>query len=383
MPTIDSAAAAEDRTAAARAIKQMLLTPVLRREHSPEAFADLCQHREEVRLYFQESCGWVLWVDARGGVARLAKDVSHPDSTRPAMTKRSDSRPFNRRRYALMMLVCAVLDSVAGHTGQILMGEIGDRVAALTANDAVAGVWPFDPDDVRERRALVDAVNHLVSLGVVTVTHSTGQWDGPGSGNALLEVDRRILARLLTSQATDALEPTSEESALEYSGRAVMRRVLDDPVVYLDDLTDKQRAWLAAHSAQVEAWINQAGMVCERRAEGLAAVDESEECTDIVFPGPGSIVNHAALLLASKLAKEVADLEGAIEVPMENALAYVTWLLARHPGWAKGFQDRASGPADLTRQAVNLLDGFGLVRATQTGLHVLPAVARFAPTLTT
>ena len=62
------------------------------------------------------------------------------------------------------------------------------------------------------------------------------------------------------------------EGARVRARQAVFRRLLDDPVVYLDELDDRAREWLeGARAALYERLERDVGLAVERRAEGLAA----------------------------------------------------------------------------------------------------------------
>ena len=93
--------------------------------------------------------------------------------------------------------------------------------------------------------------------------------------------------------------PDSEEGRRLRARHRVMRRLLDDPVVHYDDLDDREADWLTHALGFVHELLERdVGLVVERRAEGLLAVDPARELTDETFPDGGSTVKHAALLLA-------------------------------------------------------------------------------------
>jgi uncharacterized protein (TIGR02678 family) len=155
-----------------------------------------------------------------------------------------------------------------------------------------------------------------------------------------------------------------------------MRRLLDDPVVYFDDLDLDERQYLQAAVGPLTTWVMEAGLRLERRAEGWAAIDESEEATDVVFPQPHSIVKQAALLVLDRLVADRCQAPSASWVAAGRIQAEVATLLAAHPRWARTYQDDR-GPALLAQHVLDLLIGLRLLRRERGGVRLLPAAARY------
>ena len=67
---------------------------------------------------------------------------------------------------------------------------------------------------------------------------------------------------------------------------SVFRRLVDDPVLYFDDLTAEERAYLASPTGRqlLRRAAEQAGFELEERAEGILLVDTDGIATDCRFP---------------------------------------------------------------------------------------------------
>lgn len=393
----DEAAAAERRAA----VRRLLGRPLLGQREDPQTFAAIVRHRRALTDWFADHTGWQLVVDVSGGFARLHKTDATDDVTRPATAGRS-GRPFDRRRYALACLTMAALDE---RPGQTTLKHLADAVTARSAE--VAGIEPFDAARMADRRAFVDALKLLVALGVL------GERDGDvdryatsGSGDALYDVDDRRLGQLVSAPSSPSLVdgpadlpveayPDTDEGRRLRARHRVLRRLLDEPVVYYDELDEAEREWLTHSLGFVrELCERDVDLVVERRAEGIAAVDPARELTDETFPDGGSTVKHAALLLAEQLTARAraAVAEGAAPpVVTDDELAGIAAaLLATYGercGWSAVYRDGGStgrdgtpsaGAVQLARDAVTLLARFRLVARRPGGWQPRPAIARFA-----
>ncbi|ABC83627.1 TIGR02678 family protein [Anaeromyxobacter dehalogenans] len=386
----DERALAERRSA----LRVLLARPLLVADQDPETFASVVRHRGELARWFADHAGWTLVVDAGGRHARLLKRPVRPDPTRPAGAP--GKGPFDRRRYVLFSLALAALD---GEGAQVTLARLAERVRELSLEDVALA--PFDPESSTERHAFVDVLRLLGELGVVVFKDGDAERyvRDRASGDALYDVRERLLARLLSAPRPPALAANAahmaeeERAGTEEGDRAagrheVFRRLLDDPVAYRDDLSPRAREWLAAGSGFLyERLERDAGLVVERRAEGLAAIDTSGALADTAFPDGGSTVKHAALLLCEWLADEAREgrrLHPAQPPPgvlWRAVVARIQVLQAEHAGrWSKEFDRSDAGAEALAREAVRLLVGFGLAAMLPDGGVVArPAAARFAP----
>lgn len=180
----------DERTQALRAL---LMTPLMTPAH--ESFAAVRRHADELRAWFARETGWTLHIER--DCARLYK--------RPAdLQDASRGLPgYERRRYVLLCLACAVLERA---DPQITLRVLGDRLLALAADPALASRnFHFTLGAAHERRELVAVCRSLVELGVLqriagdeeSFVRSTG--DAADGGDALYDVRRRVLAGLLAA----------------------------------------------------------------------------------------------------------------------------------------------------------------------------------------
>jgi uncharacterized protein (TIGR02678 family) len=248
--------------------------------------------------------------------ARLVRRIDRLDDTQ--RVRRRDGKPFDRRRYAYLCLVLAAL----GRAGaQVALTELADALRRRAAEVSDLG---FDPDDYRHRLAFVDVVRHLLDLGGLhEVESSTVDWvRDPDAGEALYDVDRdvvhltfvppRVVQHVTSTTAFLAgTAAVSRDTRREATRQRLARRLLEAPVVHLDDLDGAERAYLASQAASLTADLERlTGGQVERRAEGLALLDATGGFTDRRFPAGGTAA-QVALLLVDAMARAVA----ADEVP--------------------------------------------------------------------
>ncbi|WP_338896782.1 TIGR02678 family protein [Streptomyces sp. TG1A-60] len=274
------------------------------------ALATVRRWAAQLRTDLMEVFGYRLVTTA--DTARLQRAQDGLDATRPALTRAG--RPFDRRRYAYLVLTLAALGR---HGAQVALGELADAVAA----DAVR-VDGLGLDTARkpDRDAFVDAVTWLTERGALTLADgSATAWAGdPERAEALYDIDREIL--LAVHHPTRVLQHLTSVTALLDSagalgmsaGRAAQRRdqarrarrlVLENPVAYYADADSGLLGQLRA-PALAEDLERLTGLAVERRAEGVALIDTSGRLSDIRFPGGGTVA-QAALLLAARISAAV------------------------------------------------------------------------------
>lgn len=390
------AALADDLAAErSRALRILLGRPLVDIELDVDDFHVVVRHGAWLTEWFEATCGWSLVVDAAAGFARLAKRSARVDVSRPLRRTRGSSQPFDRRRYQVLCLVCAELVRHPVTTVGILAGAVGSQADLDTSRKA-------------ERSAFVDALLVLSRWGVVRVTAGDVEsFLDDSTSNALLTADTARLHRLLTSAAApstlpddapidaaiDALlaeprygEVASDPDSADWEQKTrwvrhtLARRLLDDPVTYLDALSPAERDYLANPAGR--KWLRdrvaEAGFELEERLEGLMAVDPEGIATDQQFPAPAGNAHQLALLLIDELTDVGENGERMVGGLAASALRRaVDRILGEHPGWARSHRE-GDGPDLLARQAVDLLEGFGLVRRTPDGTVVArPALARY------
>ncbi|MFE2179591.1 TIGR02678 family protein [Streptomyces sp. NPDC059455] len=380
---LDGRRTAEVHKAARTLLKEPLL--LARGPHADE-FRLVRQHASELRDWFDRNTGWSLRVDAEA--ARLARTPGTlADPTHPAREASRGRAPFTRRRYVLLCLALAALER---GEAQIALGRLAEQVVLDAADPhlAAAGV-EFTMERRDERLDLAAVVRLLLRYGVLRRVAGEEEAYVSGSGDVLYDVQRRVLAGLLaarrgpstiiTEDFEDRLAELTAESALdsdELRFRAIRqrltRRLLDDPVLYYEELTDEELGYLTRQRAFLTTRITElTGLVAEVRAEGIAMVDPHDDLTDVRMPEQGTH-GHVTLLLAEHLAAmggEVsrADLERKVQE-----------LAAEHGAfWSKSAK-QPGAEAELVGQALERLTALGLVAATPKGIVALPALARYA-----
>ena len=373
-----------------QALRALLRTPLLSGEGPDgKSFGLVRKHAGALADWLQREAGWYLSVDAE--LARLRKlPADAGDATRPARNERSGV-PFNRRRYVVLCLALAVLENA---DAQITLGRLGEQVL-LEAGDPVlaAAGMRFTMESRDERADLVTVVRLLLETHVLARVAGEEQAYVSGAGDALYDIDRRALAGLLVNRNgpstidADTIDdriralaeewlPDSDEARNQALRQRLTRRLLDDPVVYYDELSDDELAYLTSQRAALVRRVHDnTGFVAEARAEGLAMLDPSGEATDMKMPEEGTL-GHFTLLLAERLAA-AARAEPGRPWPPTELLACARELVAEHGRkWSKTAR-QAGGAADLVRRAVERLEGLGLVRVGDDGVIARPACARY------
>jgi uncharacterized protein (TIGR02678 family) len=389
-----------EREDVARGIRLLLANPLISERSSAEWFDLVRRRREPIRQWFDYYCGWTLIVEPRLGYARLVKVRAAADPGRPARRPRAGRAPFDRRRYVLLCLAAAELLTVPVTT----IGLLADRVRHASITDPV--VTAFDSASRAERMAFVDVLRVLESYGVLEVVDgSTESFVESAGAKVLYRIDATLLLRLLAApvgpsqlavpveevplrfdellglvtaerrygrDARDApgTVPVSEVQRNLWLRHSIFRRLADDPVLYLADLSAEERAYLASPTGRqlLRRAADQGGFVLEERAEGVLFIDAEGLATDSRFPDDASTAKVAALLLLDGIGGTATT---------EQLQVCASALLARFPRWAKSYRDE-DGPAQLVADALAVLAGFGLVRVSAGLVTPLPAAARYA-----
>ncbi|GAA3442722.1 TIGR02678 family protein [Planomonospora venezuelensis] len=289
-----------------RAVRLLLRHPLITTAYPDRAALPLVRRwAAQLRTDLFEVFGYRLLTT--GDTARLLRVHDTLDSTRPALTR--TDRPFDRRRYAYLMLTLAAL----GRAGtQIALSELADAVAADAGRIDGLGM---DTERKPDRDAFVDAVAWLERRGALTLADgSAADWvNNPDRAEALYDIDRevvgavyrpsRVLQHLRSVTAlldTDRGLAQGQATVRRAAARRARRLVLEQPVVYYADVDESLLGQLRA-PALAEDLERLTGLGVERRAEGVAIIDTSGRLSDVRFPGGGTIA-QAALLLAARIA---------------------------------------------------------------------------------
>jgi uncharacterized protein (TIGR02678 family) len=370
-----------------RAARALLKEPLLTADgpHA-DAFRLVRRHSAELREWFERNVGWTLRTDA--DAARLRKTPGTlTEATHPAREVGRSALPFTRRRYVLLCLTLAALER---GESQVALGRLAEQVVLAAADpELTAAGITFTLERRDERLDLAAVVRLLLRLGVLRRVAGDEDAYVSGSGDVLYDVRRRVLAgmpaarhgpsligsegfeeRLVEMTAQTALD--SDELRFRAIRWKLTRLLLDDPVLYYDDLTDEELVYLTRQRGFITARIGElTGLVAEIRAEGIAMVDPHDELTDVRMPEQGTH-GHITLLLAGYLARADRPV-----TPYELA-SRVRELAAEHGGfWAKSAREPGT-EHELVEQALEKIVALGLAERTEQGVVPRPALARYA-----
>ncbi|GDY30078.1 TIGR02678 family protein [Gandjariella thermophila] len=385
-----SASKADELRRAARALLRRPL--LLASGPTADEFALVRRHASVLRDWFERNTGWRVLVDSE--VARLLKVHSGArEHTYPAREVRTRV-PFGRRRYVLACLALAVLERA---DAQITLGRLAEQVVLAAADPELveAGVV-FRLDSRDERSDLVAVVRLLLDLGVLSRVAGEEEAFVRESGDVLYDVRRRVLAALLVTPrgpstvtarelperlaalTADAL-PDTDDLRNRAIRHELTRRLLDEPVLYYEDLDRAQAAYLTSQRAAITRRITElTGLVPEVRAEGIAMVDPADDLTDVRMPESGT-EGHVTLLLAEYL----ADAGSSRVVPLTELHERVRNLAREHRSFWRKSATEAGAETELVRLAIERLEALRLVRRHPDGVSALPALGRYAITAPT
>lgn len=374
-----------------RALCALLQRPLLTADgpQAPE-FGMVRRHAGWLREWLAHNPGWSLTLHSE--VARLRKTPADAGiGTRPARDPKNKSE-FTRRRYVLLCLLLAVLEQ---EDRQTTLGQLADKLTTMCAADAAlakAGIV-FDLSSMDQRRDLVQVVRLLLDLGVLRRRHGDEEQYLAGRGDVLYNISRPILGSMLcvkrgpsTVEETllkDRIAAIIEEPVPETNeGRTrrlrsrLMRRLLDDPVVYYDELEQAEFDYLNNQRSRLLQQVEQAtGLVPEVRKEGIAMLDVRGDATDLGLPEEGTD-GHLTLLVTQFLANELRQKR---EIISHRAIGqHITELIEIHKAhWRKDVV--LPGAAEvLVEQVLERLEALSLVRRTEAGVQPLPAIARYS-----
>jgi uncharacterized protein (TIGR02678 family) len=378
----------------ARATRALLRRPLLRHGADPDAFRLVRRHASELCGWFDQNTGWRLHVDTE--VARLFK-LAEPgtDGTHPAREPRSQL-PFGRRRYVLLCLALSVLERTEA---QITLGRLAEGVIVAAGDERVAAAGvTFELTGREERSDLVAVVRLLLELGVLARVAGDEDAFVREAGDVLYDVERRVLAVLISAsrgpstiathdfatrltELTAEPEPVSEELRTRAIRHRLTRRLLEDPVVYYDELSEAELGYLTSQRTALTRRISErTGLVAEIRAEGIAMVDPRDELTDLRMPEVGTD-GHVALRITEYLASREDGGSGHSTTELQ---VLVRRLAKEHQAyWRRSTRDPGAEVA-LVEHALERLSALRLIRRAGDIVHPLPALARFGlatPTL--
>jgi uncharacterized protein (TIGR02678 family) len=345
-------------------------------------FGTVRAHAERLRSEFARELGYELVV--RASHARLRKRSHELTTDRPARIPRSGHpdtwQPFTRRHYVLFALALAACERARAQT---TIGLLAEEVRSLASEDGVE----VDLDRLDDRRCLADVFLFLSGLGVLVPVagHSEGWVRSRAEDDEtlydvmhsplddLIVAPRVIGARDARALLHGGLYPVSEEGVTLKRTHRVSRRLVEDPVLYLSELSEAERvAYGRARAARdhfLAAWL---GLEAECRREGTALIDGAlEPLTDVRFPAVRPWTRQVALLLAEALCRRVRDGQSRLK---HGEIVDVCAALRELWGDALCSED----PDEMAERGLELLCAMRLVRVSGDDVVPLPALARFS-----
>lgn len=380
------------QTERTRAVRALLSRPLLTPDDaSRTAFALVRRHAAYLREWCAHHAGWSLTVTPE--VIRLRKTPGDfADATRPARDPASGSA-FNRRRYVLLCLALAVLER---SDRQTTLGRLAEQIIAAATDPAIAAAGlTFGLSTQDERRELVHAVRLLLELGALKRVDGDEERYVRERADVLYNVVRPVLAVLLAAHRNPSLvsaeafedrlaalvsEPRAEtpDARNRQIRLRLVRRLLDDPVLYYHELDSEERAYFdrqrghllpeLAHATRLEP---------EVRAEGVALADLDGDVTDLGLPEEGT-EGHLILLLTTEFADRLRT-DPLATLSYREIVARTAALIAEHRHhWRKD----VTSPGAEQRYADLVIDrlvSLRLAERTADGtVRPLPAIARYA-----
>ena len=374
-----------------RATRALLRRPLLLAREDPETFRIVRRQAATLRDWFEQNTGWRLHVDAE--VARLFKRVGAPPAgTHPAREPRT-GLPFGRSRYVLVCLALSVLERA---DQQITLGRLAEGIIVAASDERLtaAGIT-FELSGRDERGDLVAVVRILLALGVLARVAGDEDAFMRDAGDVLYDVERRVMAVLISaargpstivaesfvdrlSALVAETEPASEELRNRALRHRLTRALLDEPVLYYDELTEAERTYLTAQRTPLTRRAGElTDLAPEIRAEGIAMVDRRDELTDLRMPEIGTD-GHVALLITEELAARDSA------VTLDELRTVVRRLADAHRSYWRRSTREPGAEVALVEHALERLVALRLVWRDGDRVHPLPALGRFgldAPTI--
>jgi uncharacterized protein (TIGR02678 family) len=374
-----------------RALRALLMRPLM--SPGDEDFPAVRRQGERLREWFAREVGWPLHIEREG--ARLFKRPANlADDTRGLPN-------YNRQRYVLLCLACAVLERA---DPQITLKLLGERLMQLASDSMlVSQGFQFTLSTASERRDLVVVCRSLLDFGVLQRVagdeDSFVRENGWTQSDALYDVQRRMLAGMLaavrgpsTFRAEDAPADfegrlhslVAEHIADSEQGRRdalrhnLARQLLDDPVVYSASLDPEHLAYFTNQRGAMAARLSEAaGLTAEQRAEGVALTDETGELTDISMPAEGTEA-HVTLLIAEFLAVELDKQPRTVLISEQAVTAFVRNTAEKYGRYWRKSAREPGAEVELTETALDRLDRLRLITRIDHGVRPMPAISRFA-----
>lgn len=378
------------------AIAALLARPLLTAEATDaENFRLVRLHSEWLRKWFQRWPGWTLVVTAE--MARLRKHPSpRRDSTR-GLIDRDDAQQrslFTRRKYALLCLVLATLENEQRQTTIKQVASKTETAVRLDAQMAELS-FEFDTKLLIHRRELVAVMRFLQERRVLALIDRDDLGYVQGQSDCLYRIGRSALSSMLCSvrgastisqsdvndliqQLNETEVPETPQAQNQQLQHHLVRRLLDDPVMYFDELTPREYEYFNMQGERILKELRiVTGMEIERRAEGVALLTPTAAWTDLGLPESGTR-GHATLLLAEWFGSRLRDCtEIECRIDHDEVFRYVEELAEEHQSrWRKNAGTK-EGIRQIYRDAVDILQSLSLLDVRSGCVIPRPAVARY------
>jgi uncharacterized protein (TIGR02678 family) len=156
----------------------------------------------------------------------------------------------------------------------------------------------------------------------------------------------------------------------------LVRTLLDDPILYFDELNEEERQYLDEHRGYLLRQICDAtGLIAEVRREGIAMVDDTGDLTDVLLPEDSSD-GHLSLIVLQWLSESCKTGLGA-PIPVSAVEGYVRSQVEVHGSrWSADVRETGA-EVRLTQDALLRLRGLRLIRLIAGGVVPLAAAGRF------
>lgn len=383
-----TAAQATERHERQQALRALLMNPLL----LPDAAETVLvrRHQSWLREWLGRCPRWSLRVTP--DYARLRKiagdlrDPSRPAGDPGPSGERSPRRvrvPFTRRRYALLCLALCVLERSERQT---TLGRLVDGLLEESAAIGALGGVGLEHRD--ERRDIVHCVRLLMELGVLRrVTGDEEAFVQDRAHDALYDVSHGRIAVLLAARMPPSLVseetldvciqslvseplPDTDEARNQAIRTRIFRILLDDTVLYYEDMSPAERAYFLTQRPHIVREIHEAtGLVEESRLEGVAMVDPQDTLTDLGLPEEGT-EGHITLLVAEWLARRGRSSRPAIVAHLGGLFAQ------KRSGWSREVY-APEAPGVFADRVLRRLMALGLVRMDGDQVFPRPALSRF------
>ncbi len=241
------------------------------------------------------------------------------------------------------------------------------------------GGFDYDARVLAHCRELVAVMRWLERMQVLIRADGDERSYVGGEGDCLYRIDRSALAMTLCSVRgastvkvdsvtglIDKLNEVDTPETAEAQNRELqhwlVRRLLDDPVVYLDEMSAREYEYFVGQGDRLLRELADAtGMVVERCAEGVALLDCTGGWTDIGLPETGTR-GHATLLVAEWLGNRLRDnCDPDCQVSLDELIKHVTDLAGQYAKYWREESGTPDGIRRITHDAIDNLNSLGLL----------------------